>query len=102
MKCYRQGDVLMIQVSGIPGKVHKIEQDHLTLALGEVTGHSHTVTLEGSELLESVETLERWMTLPSETEIVHQEHDPITVPPGQYKIVIQQEYTPAGVRNVAD
>ena len=99
---YRQGDVLILSVDSIPKTIRSIERDHLTLALGEATGHSHTITCEKAELLEDVTTLERWMTLPSETEIVHQEHFPITIPPGNYRVIRQVEYTPAEIRNVQD
>jgi hypothetical protein len=35
-------------------------------------------------------------------DLTHQEHDTISVPPGKYRKVIQVEYTPAALRNVAD
>lgn len=33
---------------------------------------------------------------------VHQEHGPITLPPGNYRVQIQREYSPEEIRNVAD
>ncbi len=33
---------------------------------------------------------------------VHEEHGPVTLPPGDYKVVIQREYSPEAIRNVAD
>ncbi|MGH9523996.1 MAG: hypothetical protein ACRD3E_15850 [Terriglobales bacterium] len=34
--------------------------------------------------------------------IVHEEHAPIVLPPGDYEIVRQREYSPEEIRNVAD
>jgi hypothetical protein len=34
--------------------------------------------------------------------IVHEEHGPITLPPGDYQITIQREYEPESIRNVQD
>jgi hypothetical protein len=34
--------------------------------------------------------------------LTHQEHDAISFPKGKYKKVIQVEYTPQEIRNVAD
>jgi hypothetical protein len=97
---YRQGDVLIVRADSIPKDAKVVARNHLVLALGEATGHSHTITLEGAELLTT--TLERWMTLPSETEIVHQEHAPIQIPAGDYQVIQQVEYTPTEIRNVHD
>jgi hypothetical protein len=33
---------------------------------------------------------------------VHEEHDPIRIPPGAYRVVRQREYEPRGWRAVAD
>jgi len=99
---YRQGDVLITSVDSIPDGAKVLERDHLTLALGEATGHSHTITCERAELCEDVSTLERWMTLPTESEVIHQEHDTITIPPGIYKVTRQVEYSPEAIRNVQD
>jgi hypothetical protein len=98
----RQGDVLLVRVDSIPKSAKVIERRKLTLALGEATGHSHTVTCEAGELLEDAATLERWMALPTESEVVHQEHDPISLPAGKYKVVRQREYSPEEIRNVQD
>ncbi len=33
---------------------------------------------------------------------VHEEHGPVTLPPGDYEVTIQREYSPEEIRNVAD
>jgi hypothetical protein len=32
----------------------------------------------------------------------HDEHDTIAIPPGNYKVIRQREYSPEAIRNVAD
>ncbi len=50
MKPIRQGDVLLIPAQPIQGK----SLNHLTLALGEVTGHSHRISDGNAELIGSI------------------------------------------------
>jgi len=84
---YQQGDVLLTKVSGVKGK----KLDHLTLAKGEHTGHHHTVTVGDAELYEHEGTL--FLRVNSEEAILtHQEHGPVTLPAGDYKVGIVQEY----------
>ena len=35
-------------------------------------------------------------------ELVHDEHDTLTIAPGAYKVIRQREYHPEEIRNVAD
>lgn len=98
----RQGDILVIQLNeDIPDDARVIEQDQLTLALGEATGHSHTVTSKGAVLYAVKENL-RLMKLERATSLLHQEHAEITLPAGNYQIIRQVEYTPRRIVNVAD
>ena len=84
---YQQGDVLLKKVSGIRGK----KLDHLTLAYGEATGHHHTVTVGDADLYEDNGKL--YLHVKSdECTVTHQEHNPITVPKGDWEIGIVQEY----------
>ena len=99
----RQGDILIIPITKAPKKLTPVTPEHgrLILARGEATGHHHSVdarcaTLnldEGGVMFLDVEEL---------TEVRHQEHDPIALEPGQYKVVRQREYTPEAIRNVQD
>ena len=95
----QQGDVLIKRVTSIKGEKLK----HLTLALGAATGHHHTVTEGDAELYEHEGTL--FLKVKSENAtLTHQEHLPITIPKGDYKIGIVQEYDHFAeeARNVAD
>lgn len=84
---YQQGDVLIKKVSEIKGK--KLE--HLTLAVGEATGHSHTITEGDAELYKHGETM--FLKVNSKTAtLTHQEHTTIEIPLGEYEISIVREY----------
>lgn len=98
---YRQGDVLIRRIQSLPKQT---AQPRLTgiLAYGEVTGHAHQVEdLTHAEVLE----IDRGLYLrvgEDGVRVVHEEHAPITLPPGNYEVEIQREYTPEAIRNVAD
>ena len=103
---YRQGDVLIQRVNKIPKGLKPLPRDEhgrLVLAEGERTGHAHVV--EGDALFLAAdldEMTDRYLRIEQEALVVHDEHDTITLPPGDYQIVRQREYTPEQIRNVAD
>lgn len=106
---YRQGDVMFIPVAKLPtGKATK--RDNGTVAYGEVTGHSHRLAdLESAEVLEIgdglfVKVSESGVSISGDpgATFVHEEHGPVTLPPGDYKIRIQREYSPESIRSVID
>jgi len=84
----QQGDVLIIKVTEIRGK----KLNHKTLATGETTGHSHTITEGNAELYEHEGTM--FLRVKSEqATLTHQEHNTVTIPKGDYKINIVREYS---------
>ena len=96
----RQGDVLLVRVRRLPKSAKpQPVNGPIVLAHGEVTGHAHTVIGaqvsldEGGVMFLTVEEL---------TEVRHQEHAPLTLTPGTYKVIRQREYAPEALRNVAD
>jgi hypothetical protein len=100
MKMYRQGDLLFKEVKCIPegGKVRK--SGHILE--GEVTGHVHRVAeLEQAEVLEVGEGL---FVSVSENgvSVIHEDHKTVELPPGNYEVVRQREYSPEEIRNVQD
>lgn len=101
MKLYRQGDVLIQRIKSIPQSNSK-KRENGVLAYGEVTGHSHKVeTLDQAEVLEVGNDL--YLRVSEEgVRIVHDEHNAISLPAGDYKITIQREYSPTELRNVMD
>jgi len=100
MKLYQQGDVLMFAVESID---ESKKLNHLVLAEGEATGHMHKVTNGLAELFETGST-KYLKVLSEEATITHEEHKPITIPKGLYKIGIVREYDHflEESRNVAD
>ena len=102
MRLYRQGDVAVVSVAGIPAAATKLRasKGRHVLAEGEVTGHAHAVSARDVEMFEAGG--ERFLQVNAETTIGHEEHAPITLQPGAYRIVHQVEYTPAEIRRVVD
>jgi hypothetical protein len=100
-KIYRQGDVLIRRIGSLPTQKAARRESGI-LAYGEVTGHCHKVEDRAcAELLEVGAGL--YMRVSDEgVRIIHDEHAPIVLPPGNYEVTIQKEYTPAEIRNVAD
>ena len=97
MRPIRQGDVILQPIELTSGK----KLSHLTLAEGEVTGHSHQITRGNAELYEKDSTL--YLKVLSETaSLTHEEHKPVKIPQGNWIVRIQREYEPMGWRYVAD
>ena len=95
---YRQGDILIEQVSEIPSRTTR--RPDLVLAQGEATGHCHTA--EGDvELYEREEVLYLRVG-PQGATVTHQEHAQIPLAPGCYSVTRQREYTPEAIRYVQD
>lgn len=100
MKTYRQGDLLFKQVKSVPqGK--KRPTGHILE--GEATGHIHRIAeLDAAEVLERGEGLYLNVTADGGVSIVHEDHDTVVLPTGNYEVVRQREYSPEEIRNVAD
>ena len=102
---YRQGDVYIIGVDKLPKGLKKKEKDNC-LAYGEVTGHQHEV-FNGEVLCDDQGNL--FFKATEDTTVGHvdqsgrvADHDTIGVAPGNYRVVIQEEYEPDGWRQVID
>lgn len=105
MEHYRQGDVLLVRVNGVP-KNSRIQNDTV-LAYGEATGHAHVLTADSSATQVQTfrdEDSQRLFAsvMGGPATVTHQEHKPITVGPGIYEIIGQREYIPGAIRRVAD
>jgi hypothetical protein len=100
MALYRHGDLLVSSVDAVPADARRLQ--HLVLAQGELTGHSHRIAeRDAATLYESNKQLYMDVTAHMAT-LVHQEHGPIELPTGFYQIWRQREYTPAEIRVVRD
>jgi|SRR3990167_4096307 len=95
MALYQQGDVLIQAVDEIPADAIRLDpaQHRNTLAEGEVTGHAHRV--EGFiELFRQANTPgeDVFMSAPKRIVLRHDEHKPIVLPKGSYKVGRIREY----------
>lgn len=120
MKLIQQGDVLFKMVDAMPAKLKKIESKRpglITFAEGEVTGHHHSAIVDVEvERIDNIEVevpniilLEDdngvlWCYVNRDAEVTHQEHNPVTLPPGSYQIGIVREvdHLADEIRAVAD
>jgi hypothetical protein len=93
----RQGDVLLIAVEGLPDTAHPLPRDggRVVLAYGEVTGHAHAIASPAATLL--ADERERYLRAERDVALEHEEHLPIDLPAGTYRVVIQREYVPAPI-----
>lgn len=103
----QQGDVLFFQMEELPSGLKKkklTDPRGVVFAEGEATGHCHTCALD--EFIEVFEdkNSEMWAVLEKEKTVTHQEHGPVTLNPGIYKIGIVREVDPFSeeIRQVAD
>lgn len=97
----RQGDVLLVPVDAIPDAAKPVARDRgrVVLAYGEATGHAHAIASSAATQL--VDDVERYLRLSTAATLAHEEHAPIELAPGTYRIVIQREYVPAPVNSPA-
>lgn len=101
MKQYRQGDVLIRRIESLPAS-KATKRVTGVLIEGEVTGHAHRLAdLTAAEVLEVGEGLYLRVG-EAGASIVHEEHKPIILEPGNYEVFRQREYSPEEIRNVAD
>lgn len=101
-KLFRQGDVLIERVDKIPANTEKQVGigGRVILAYGEATGHHHSLDADKADWWKRGE--EQFVDVKEATEVIHQEHAPIKLTPGRYRILRQREYSPEAIRNVAD
>ena len=101
----RQGDVLVTRVGRLPRGMRRLPEavpGRHVLALGEATGHHHSVAVADAELLET-EAHEVFVRVMRATPLEHQEHGPLALESGVYRVTRQVEYVPRELpRRVVD
>jgi hypothetical protein len=104
MSNYRHGDVYLFPVKKFPNKLKKVKTG--VVAYGEVTGHRHQV-LNGTVMTDEAGNL--FLQATENTELHHldeaqkeADHKPLQIDEGDYRVVIQEEYTPEGWKQVID
>ena len=97
---FRHGDVIIEKVKSLP--TEKRKSTHLILAHGEITGHSHQIKERNSAVLYETPTDLFLHVIADEATVVHEEHAPITLKEGCYRVWRQREYSPEEIRVIRD
>lgn len=104
MKQLQHGDVTIQEIKSLPKGIVPVSRENgrLILARGEATGHNHSV-LEKTATLYQLGS-ELYMEVSDPVVIVHEEHKPLTVPTGIYKIgqVVERDWQSELVKRVVD
>lgn len=90
---FQQGDVLMKKVDSFKNQGKKLKDN--VLALGEVTGHFHAANGSGVAVFAGEDSDvggTKLLDAPEGCTVTHQEHGPITLPPGKFEVRIVKEY----------
>jgi hypothetical protein len=102
---YRHGDVLISKVNILPTGAQPLQSEQgktVTLAYGEVTGHSHRIRqTNDAQLWQSGSEMFLEITSNSAT-LIHEEHKAIELPRGVYRVWKQREYRPDAYVDVMD
>lgn len=102
IEAYRQGDILLVPVVDDGNElvdrfnVARQRREGIIVAEGEATGHHHRIRTRGAKMY----TLGRRTTrsamfvhVPKTgATLTHEEHSPLQIPPGTYRVVHQREY----------
>ncbi len=97
---YRHGDVLIALVTALPAGASP--RAGLVLAHGEHTGHTHRIQEAGTASF-YVHGKELYLVVAGrKATVVHEEHRPIELPVGVYRVWQQREYSPTAIRTVID
>lgn len=98
---FQQGDVIL-KTTKVPTGDFEMVEDPI-LQHGEATGHAHRLqfrhdsirtsgTCKQWEILKDKHSPTRYLKVLEPTDLTHEEHKKITIPPGEYEIAIVQEY----------
>ncbi len=85
-----QGDVVIKKIERIPEFDSMQTKDDNVLAEGEVTGHMHKLFGEVDLRQDNDQNL--YFEVKEDVTLKHQEHSPILIGPGFYKVEIQKEF----------
>ena len=108
MKQVAQGDLLARKIETIPETAtHVAPKDNRHVIAHSETGHHHWVDAEACEYFaDPGNPLIAYLAAEGPITLHHDrsfdQHAPVTLPPGQYEIRRQREYTPEGWRRVED
>lgn len=99
-KQYRHGDVLIEEACALPEQREKLP--HTILAHGEVTGHCHRIKESSDADLYATPGGFYLHVRGPTVSVIHEEHSPIFLTTGFYRVWRQREYSPEAIRIVRD
>lgn len=101
---YRQGDILFIKLDEKPSGdiIPRDPQNRLVVAEGEATGHAHAIHEETATLYWDDVLNRAWVVVDDTADVVHEEHEPVTLDMGVWMVVYQRQYIRGEVRRVLD
>lgn len=97
---WRHGDVLLATAETIPEEARRLH--HTTLAYGELTGHSHRIKEAKAAELYALAGQLFLKVIADRATLIHEEHGPIELKPGIYRVWMQREYSPEAIRRIID
>ena len=101
----RQGDVLIERIDAPDAKFTPAAAP-VILAHGESTGHMHAIAdfqqIQIAGDMNPGVGQAMLLKIKAPVKVLHQEHAPIDLPKGTYRVMRQREYSPEAIRNVAD
>lgn len=88
--------MLLVRVETIPANLRTIrsENGRRILAKGEATGHHHSVPAQSTSLLAGPNNEMYLLVREGEALLEHQEHAPIRLVPGNWRVIRQREFAP--------
>lgn len=91
---FQQGDVLAIKIDTLPNglKPKAPAARGYVIAEGEVTGHAHTIAVDAVEAMFTDEAGVIYAQIEKQVDLLHEEHNPVTLPPGIYRFGGVQEF----------
>lgn len=98
----RQGDVLLLEGGWLEGTTQVETEEKIELAHGEATGHAHVIRSKNAALFETSDKHFFVVIRGGGASLQHDEHAPVEVGPGTYRVVRQREWQDEEIRNVED
>jgi len=97
---------MIVSVDAIPPDAKPVARSSrgVVLAEGEVTGHAHRIPSRHAKLMRTeLDVRYLRVTGPAPVALLHEEHSPVKLPPGNYRVTIHTEYQPGALpRQVQD
>lgn len=91
----RHGDVGLVLAELPDGAVEQPRNGDVILAFGEATGHAHRIVDDQASIW--VIGNEKYLVTKAPCVLDHEEHGKVTVPPGIFRIAIEEDYSPGEV-----